>query len=432
MDLQGLPVEIVDNICSFLRPPAIASLRLSCRWLNGIVSRHLIDAVYVDLLPESIERLSCIANHPIFRHSVRAVYYFPLEYALPEKEEEDEEEDEDEDKDEDEAEEPRYRAQEDDEVVDIQKFQILSDIAFQQLSVVPSAAFRPHGVETLEDLLDLSDGWWLEQMENYNEYRRDQISFLESLDEEAVIAQSLSFPNLNTVVISDTVGMPRVSRVMGWALTDAVVPPIIVSSFSNKLFRLVFSTPGARLKIKTFRVYDMRCEMASCLINLLDPSSSLANLESLRLHCCAMDLTLPDAYGRKLGKLRAIFKACVNLRSLEWAVKGEWMIDMNAELLNSIISSRLQSLVLRRFRLDVLCLVPFVSSRQPTLAHIILRQFGMPQATGAFPEDNEKVSRGGPVDTVTLLTLAVTSPLGMLQTGLGYKEPAAPSEHTVE
>ncbi|KAI1071054.1 hypothetical protein LB507_011497 [Fusarium sp. FIESC RH6] len=71
---HALPNEIVGAICSQLSNRDIKSLRLTCRLLKDI-SHLRFDRVFISANPRNIEVLLAIANHEIFRHSVREIIW---------------------------------------------------------------------------------------------------------------------------------------------------------------------------------------------------------------------------------------------------------------------------------------------------------------------------------------------------------------------
>ena len=78
MSLSRLPPEILDNVCSRLEPMHLKSLRLVSHQLSHSASQYMLETVYVDLLPESFERLLAIAAHQIFSRTVRRLFYQPV------------------------------------------------------------------------------------------------------------------------------------------------------------------------------------------------------------------------------------------------------------------------------------------------------------------------------------------------------------------
>lgn len=70
----ALPNEIVGAICSQLPNGDIKSLRLACRYLKDI-SHLRFDRVFISANPCNIEVLLAIANHEVFRHSVKEIIW---------------------------------------------------------------------------------------------------------------------------------------------------------------------------------------------------------------------------------------------------------------------------------------------------------------------------------------------------------------------
>ncbi|KAI9788741.1 MAG: hypothetical protein M1816_006598 [Peltula sp. TS41687] len=344
MDLQALPVEVVDNICSFLQPSAIASLRRACRWQNGIASRHLIDTVYVDMLPESIHRLFSTAAHPIFRHTVRAIYYFPLEYC---------------------------------ESFDHVSINLFKNACKAVLCGLPVAVLEPHGIKTLEELDQFSNTWWWYHMDHHAGHRYAQKSLFERLATQDIVAQSLTFPNIDTVAVSDSFGLPVLTTLMRQALEKVVLPPMNQGKFTAVFLRMIFSAASAELKIKRLHIYNISNAFGSFKFELPDTKSRLAKLEFLHLNFilrCLME--------EERENLKVPFRSCLNLRSLELLVTGAKPVQEGG-VLHYIASSTLRSVVLDGLQLDVLTLIPFVMGRQPTLGRIILRYCHMKADRGS-------------------------------------------------
>lgn len=69
-----LPPEILSRVCAFLPLSALKSTRLASKLLESCASRFLFETIYIEILPESFERLLAIFAEPKFASGVRSVY----------------------------------------------------------------------------------------------------------------------------------------------------------------------------------------------------------------------------------------------------------------------------------------------------------------------------------------------------------------------
>jgi len=69
------PFEILMFIFRNLHVEDIKNSRTTCRSFHDVASEYLIKHVYIWAHPESFDRLRKIANHPIFRRTVRDIHY---------------------------------------------------------------------------------------------------------------------------------------------------------------------------------------------------------------------------------------------------------------------------------------------------------------------------------------------------------------------
>jgi hypothetical protein len=72
--LQCLPAEILEAIASMLPARDIKSLRLVSLTLVTIASKFLFETIFVEVLPESLYKLSSVVGHPVFSKSVRTIF----------------------------------------------------------------------------------------------------------------------------------------------------------------------------------------------------------------------------------------------------------------------------------------------------------------------------------------------------------------------
>ncbi|KAI9788779.1 MAG: hypothetical protein M1816_006560 [Peltula sp. TS41687] len=302
MDLQALPGEVVNNICSFLPPSAIASLRLTSSLFNGIASPYLIDTVYVDFLQESIDRLSETASHPIFRTTIRTVCYFPLTF-------------------------PKIH------VDYLRTWQVDCKAVIDDSFTIWQLQERLGGRQDPEAFaID-------HHVQNYFAQHQAQERLLERLDMRALVSTSLSFPQLDAVIVSAAVGQPVLSslmRAVRWSLTA-------------ELLRAVFSARETRFNhIRRFVFQDEQDTREAMLSMQYAPAWEHMTVAGL--------------------------SGCLNLERLELVYRSGHHNYRAMLPFMRLASSRLRGLLLEGFRLDEDRWVEFVSGRQPTLSYITLRK----------------------------------------------------------
>lgn len=72
-------IERDASLCTFLQPRDLKALRLACHELQSIASKYLLETVYLDLLPDSFDRLLSASAHPTLCRYVRIIFYVPVQ-----------------------------------------------------------------------------------------------------------------------------------------------------------------------------------------------------------------------------------------------------------------------------------------------------------------------------------------------------------------
>ena len=73
--MEQLPVEILGEICRQAEFRVLKPLRLVSRQMAVLAAKELFNTVYFILLPDSIEKLRQIMNHPAIYQHVRSLRY---------------------------------------------------------------------------------------------------------------------------------------------------------------------------------------------------------------------------------------------------------------------------------------------------------------------------------------------------------------------
>ena len=75
VSFENLPSEIWHEVCAVLDRKSLAAARRVCHRLADIAAHHLFQDLYVNWLPNSIDRLSAVASHPELSRHVRSLAF---------------------------------------------------------------------------------------------------------------------------------------------------------------------------------------------------------------------------------------------------------------------------------------------------------------------------------------------------------------------
>ncbi|KAH0393660.1 hypothetical protein KCU89_g12181, partial [Aureobasidium melanogenum] len=74
-NMDALPLELKQRICSFLTPKELKSLRLTCKVFATAAERYFINRFVLFLHPESLTTLRKIAEHETFSKYLTTIVY---------------------------------------------------------------------------------------------------------------------------------------------------------------------------------------------------------------------------------------------------------------------------------------------------------------------------------------------------------------------
>lgn len=78
--LLSLPPELLRKVIFLSQITDLKAIRLACKVLETHASEYLLKTVCLEFLPESIERLVAISEHPQFSKMVRTIEYYPRDF----------------------------------------------------------------------------------------------------------------------------------------------------------------------------------------------------------------------------------------------------------------------------------------------------------------------------------------------------------------
>jgi hypothetical protein len=351
----SLPTELVDQVCTFLQPRDLKALRLACRELECIASKHLLETVYLDLLPDSFDRLLSVSAHPTLSRYVRTIFYVPVRF---------------------------FSCTSLDDFRECCHNTLLDELSDRR------------GLDYPEDL-SLSDERWLDHYNNHETHCRMQQQLLESSTIESVLYQAFtSFPKLDTLVMVDfftststDFGRTFYTSPMQKALKQTLLgtckePTGLLARHPYSLL-LAASSAGIKPKEIALRFFEQTFfDLATS--NPAYTQSVLDRLQILRIN---MPLS-QDPDDGWVSRFVLFLRSCPSLQKVELVFNGEravpWMI-----LGSHLPWLELRSLWLRGIALLEDEMVDFVANHQPALSRILLTD--CPLETGSWSSLHNRV-----------------------------------------
>jgi hypothetical protein len=354
--LISLPTELIDKVCTFLHLPDVKALRLACRELESIASKYLLETVYLDLLPDSFDRLLSIFAHPTVSRYVRTIFYIPVQFS---------------------------------------SCTSLNEFRECCLNTLLDESSDRRGIDYPEDLV-LSNERWLNHYENHESHCRMQQQLLESATIDSVLSRAFSnFPKLDKLVMVNfaTTTSTDPARIfytlpMRKALQQTLLglreePAGLLARHAHSLL-LAAGGAGIKPKELTLRLFELSFfDLATS-----DPTytqSILVRLQILRITISLLQNPDNDGWLRTFA---LFLRLCPSLQKLELVLNGERVVPLE------ILGTHLPWLELRSLRLWGFLLhedefVDFVANHQPTLSRVLLTC--CPLETGSWSSLHSRV-----------------------------------------
>lgn len=68
--MDGLPLELKQRVCSYLKPQDLKSLRSTSKVYAAATDRYLLPRIFLSNHPDSFQEIRIITDNPQLRHSV--------------------------------------------------------------------------------------------------------------------------------------------------------------------------------------------------------------------------------------------------------------------------------------------------------------------------------------------------------------------------
>lgn len=350
-----LPAEILCRICSFMTLPALKCTRLSSKFLESCASTFLFETVYIDLLPESAEKLLSISACPKFALNVRTVHFesrvFRSYYGLD-----------------------RFQ-------LEYEERHKISN------NRIPSELTFPKDAPKYEEISE--DQWNKYYAAHMALYRSQQQDIIQSATIETVILHAFRrFPRLEDISLDrfrdlpleDIAAAPQLlySKTMTGTISKVLIPPDYehVPRARHPLSLLNASADaGLKLKILHLANLDRKFFDISILKDNDRLRRCLASVRSLRLEIPLVPPNYTNGFDGWFGNLEAFINQCQSLVDLEIASVGGAFID--SSILRRSKWPNIRKVDLRQVIVAEDDLIDLIARHVDTLTDIVLHKFSL-------------------------------------------------------
>lgn len=296
--VPSLPPEILCQICVFLPLSDLKNTRLASKLLETCVSSYLFEVIYIDVLPESFERLLSISAIPKFACGVRSVFF-----------------------------EPRiFRS-----VCSLDRFR---DKYSEYRDLVHDDKLAKYSLpENAPEFRNISDEAWCRYYASHIAICKVQRQLQQNSTIDSVLIQSFrKFPNLKNIFMGHLmypyytadVGSPRLfySRAMTRTIKQVLIPPYHHQIVPGRHLASILTAAGhAATKLRKIHVANLhRRFFDTPILTFNNPLRlCLASVQSLR-----MQIRLSrDPYSDWMENLDSFIQQCPSLQELIIMPDGE-------------------------------------------------------------------------------------------------------------
>lgn len=346
-----LPAEILCRICSFMTLPTLKCARLSSRLLGSCTSTFMFETIYIDILPESIEKLLAISASPRFALNVRAVHFesrvFRTHYTLD-------------------VFKLHYKGQ--------RRFGY-SDVPLERIFLKDAPQYE-----------EISEDQWNEYYAaHWAVYKSQQKHLIQSPTIETVIFHAFqNFPKLEDIYLdqfyafshTNATAMPRpfFSKTMTKTIRKVLIPPHYeLTPRARHPYGLLKAASNAELKLKNLHLANLDRKFFDYPI-LKDNDrlrECLASVQSLRIQIPLVQSNYTNGLDPWLGNLESLINHCPSLQELEIASMGGAFIDTS--ILQRSNWPNIERIDLRQVIVAENDLIDLIARHMTSLMSIILR-----------------------------------------------------------
>jgi hypothetical protein len=274
--ILSLPPEILQNIASVLPVCDIKHLRLVNRALSLVSSRYMFETIFIEVLPESLQKLQCVAAHPVFSKGVRFAFFLPNTF---------------------------HRIDDLDEFKGV-CFTYLHDIEDNERN----------GVDSPADL-SFTDEEWANSYRKYNELAEQQLDMIKNSTVDRTISETLpSFPKLRKIMtcpfydpLDPEAELIFETATLKKALRHTLLHPRMHIEPDSVEFWAAFLSAtahaGIRLNEITLRTARESSFFDRTFVDEPFVQSSLSHLRSLVIISCAGEDTLSEERQQNIVRL---------------------------------------------------------------------------------------------------------------------------------
>jgi hypothetical protein len=348
-----LPTEILYQICAFMPLSDLKSTRMASKLLESCASSLLFKIIYIDILPESFDKLLAIAAHPKFALGVRSVYFesrvFRSRWNMERFKEE-------------------YRYS-----LETNRDHKLLDESF------PRIAPRPE---------DISDEKWSKYYASHISICKSQRQLLANSIIDSVLLQAFQhFPKLENIFMGHIRSPPAdndppllYSGIMTRTIREVLVPPSYELMTRARHSASVLTAAGnAGIKLRSIHLANVDGRLFySPLLPYNQPlRASLASMQTLRMHINLIR-NPDDAW---LQNFDSFTEHCPSLRHLEIFARNEGF--MPSRVLRDKNWPNIRTIELQQVALIEDDLVNLVDSHSTTISYLVTKS--SPLVLGNWP-----------------------------------------------
>ena len=381
--LQHLPAETLHAIASILPARDIKSLRLVSRTLVSIASEFLFETVFVEVLPESLEKLSFVTLHPVFSKSVRTIFFSPRMFQA------------------------------------VDALEDFKRICFRDL--LREEESHRIGIDYPADL-NLSEEQWANYHKNYDFWAHVQQDLAKTTTVEIGLHEAVArLPKLREVLTSyfydpletstdSYFHTSALKKVLRYTLLH---PTLSSGGYSAQACRTLISAVACAKAVVTVAWFEAVEEsfLDRATIEVPHVHCALFHLENLQINLCVRYSLSPA----KANNLRRVLSFMPMLRELNLSVSGDEDAFIPFRVLVMDLPwTHLKFLFLEQVVLQEEQLITFITAHQPTMRWIELQN--CPLETGSWSSVHQK-----------LLPFFPASKLGSDETAK-FNDPNAPDE----